>query len=207
MNNDLVTTHLQNARAYLVKPGGVIVVPTDTTYGVICQLNDDAAIDRIYDIKGRDRSKPLIILGSETSSLLQWIAAGHRIVETLADKFWPGALTIVAQASPAVPRSILSGGETVGIRIPSHEATLHLLSSLPSKSVASTSANPSGAGIPRDFAEVTTLMTSHVDYIVPDCNTPPAGTESTIIDITSTPPRILRSGALSAATILAAFES
>jgi L-threonylcarbamoyladenylate synthase len=195
--NDEIESNIQQAYAALVKPQGVIVVPTDTTYGVICRLDDDAAIDRIYEIKGRDRSKPLIILSADVASALQWIDADDTTVHKLAAKFWPGPLTIVAKANNSVPTGILSGGNTVGIRIPAHSRTCRLISLLPTRSIASTSANPSGAGIPKDFAEVTKLMSALVDYILPDSGEPPAGTESTIINICANPPTVLRSGAVS----------
>jgi L-threonylcarbamoyladenylate synthase len=194
---DEIESKVEQAYAAVVKPGGVVVVPTDTTYGVICRLDDDAAIDRIYEIKGRDRSKPLIILSSDIASALQWIEADDTTVHKLAARFWPGPLTIVAKAKAGVPRSILSGGDTVGIRIPAHSATCRLISLLPNRSIASTSANPSGAGIPKDLAEVTKLMSALVDFILPDCGEPPAGTESTIINLVVDPPTVLRSGAVS----------
>jgi L-threonylcarbamoyladenylate synthase len=193
---------IDRAQALLLKSAAVIVVPTDTTYGVICRLDDDAGIDRIYEIKGRDRSKPLIILGSESSDLLQWIDGDHETIHKLASKFWPGPLTIVARANASVPRGILSGGNTVGIRIPAHRGTRELIGRVPNRSVASTSANPSGAGIPKDFAEVRKLMQALVDYILPDCGEPPAGNESTIINISTDVPCIIRQGALPADEIL-----
>jgi L-threonylcarbamoyladenylate synthase len=180
----------------LQKPGGIVVVPTDTTYGVVCRLNDLSAVDRIYQAKGRDRSKPLIILGAELESLISWIEGDVDVAYTLAKQFWPGALTIVARASKHVPREILSGGVTVGIRQPQHRATLAVLSAMPNGCVASTSANPSNQPIPRSFEEVTSLMSEQVDYIMPNCGQAPANNESTIVDISNETPRILRAGAI-----------
>lgn len=125
---------------------GVIAVPTDTTYSVICRLDRPQAIERIYSTKGRDRTKPLIILGSDPGLLMQWVTGDLRLALNLAVKFWPGPLTIVARATEAVPGGIFAGGRTVGLRMPSHAATLAVLSRLPRCSAASTSANISGQG-------------------------------------------------------------
>jgi L-threonylcarbamoyladenylate synthase len=190
----------------LLKPDGVIVVPTDTTYGVICRLDDAGAVDRIYDIKGRDRSKPLIILGAEIQSLLGWIKGEPDLAFVLAQRFWPGPLTIVAPASKSVPRGILSGGSTVGLRVPAHMATRAVLSRLPHGCAASTSANPSGGGSPSTFDEACRLMSDKVPYVMPDCGEPPAGTESTIVDISTAQPRILRTGSLDPAFVMACIN-
>lgn len=190
----------------LSRDNGVIVVPTDTTYGVICRLDRLNGVERIYELKGRDRSKPLIILASDTKSILPFIEDSQDIVRLLGEKFWPGALTIVAKASTRVPKEIMSGGSTVGVRVPQHGALLALLALLPDGAVASTSANLSGAPTPKVMDEVIASLSDKVDYLMPDCGQAPAGTESTIVDVSGTGPRILRAGALPAASILSALS-
>lgn len=188
----------------LSRSNGVIVVPTDTTYGVICRLDRLEGVERIYELKGRDRSKPLIILASDTESVLPFID-GKDLVTKLGEKFWPGALTVVAKASSRVPKEIMSGGLTVGVRVPDHKALRTLLALVPDGAVASTSANLSGAPTPKVISEVIASLTDRVDYFFPDCDEPPAGTESTIVDVSSQTPRVLRAGALSAEVVLAAL--
>ncbi|MBX9877911.1 MAG: threonylcarbamoyl-AMP synthase [Candidatus Obscuribacterales bacterium] len=203
----------------LSRDNGVIVVPTDTTYGLVCRLDRLNGIERIYELKGRDRSKPLIILASDTKSILPFIDGAQEVVQTLGEKFWPGALTIVAKASArvpkeimsggttvGVPKEIMSGGTTVGVRVPEHGALRALLALLPNGAVASTSANLSGAPTPKVMAEVIASLSDKVDYLMPDCGEPPAGTESTIIDVSGTEPRVLRAGALPAASLLSALS-
>jgi len=186
----------------LARDNGVIVVPTDTTYGVICRLDRLQAIDRIYELKGRDRSKPLIILGHSVASLLPFVEGDRKNIEVLGGQFWPGALTIVARSSMKVPPEIMSGGTTVGLRVPDHKGLLRLLSLLPDGAVASTSANLSGAPTPKVIDEVIASLSDKIDYILPDCDESPAGTESTIIDVTSSEPKILRAGALDKESIV-----
>lgn len=196
---------IQSAVAALARKDGVIVVPTDTTYGVICRLDFPEAIERIYSLKDRDHSKPLIILGSDPGKLLQWVTGDLTMALALASRFWPGPLTIVARATEVVPAGILAGGRTVGLRMPRHLATLELLSRLPSFSAASTSANVSGAGAPKDMKEVEDSLGDLVDYILPDCDEAPDGTESTIVDVSGGEPKILRAGALSEETVMSAL--
>lgn len=190
----------------LSRDNGVIVVPTDTTYGVVCRLDRLNGVERIYELKGRDRSKPLIILASDTKSILPFIEGAQDIVRILGERFWPGALTIVAKASARVPKEIMSGGTTVGVRVPKHGALRALLALLPDGAVASTSANLSGAPTPKVINEVIASLSDKVDYLMPDCDEPPAGTESTIVDVSGLEPRILRAGALPAASILSALS-
>lgn len=198
---------IELAVSALSKPGGVITVPTDTTYGLICNLHDSDAVDRIYEIKGRDRSKPLIILGATSDSLLSFMAEQSDAAALLAKKFWPGALTIVAEAADFVPRGILSGGSTVGLRQPNQAVLLEVLLRLPQLAVASTSANLSGAGFPTSLQEVLDTVGSLVDYVMPDCGQPPAGNESTIVNVSQIPAKILRAGALSQEQIQACLQN
>ncbi|MBX9772395.1 MAG: threonylcarbamoyl-AMP synthase [Candidatus Obscuribacterales bacterium] len=186
----------------LSRGNGVIVVPTDTTYGLVCRLDRLEAVERIYELKGRDRSKPLIILASNTESILPFIEGAEDIVAKLGERFWPGALTIVARASAKVPPEILSGGITVGVRVPAHKALRALLSLLPEGVVASTSANLSGAPTPKVMDEVVASLADKVDYLMPDCDESPAGTESTIVDVSGDKPRVLRAGALAVDSVL-----
>ena len=186
----------------LSRGNGVIVVPTDTTYGLVCRLDRLEAVERIYELKGRDRSKPLIILASNTESILPFIEGAEDIVAKLGERFWPGALTIVARASAKVPPEILSGGTTVGVRVPAHKALRALLSLLPEGVVASTSANLSGAPTPKVMDEVVASLADKVDYLMPDCDESPAGTESTIVDVSGDKPRVLRAGALAVDSVL-----
>ncbi len=186
----------------LSRGNGVIVVPTDTTYGVVCRLDRLEAVERIYELKGRDRSKPLIILANNTESILPFIEGAEDVVAKLGERFWPGALTIVARASSKVPPEILSGGTTVGVRVPAHKALRALLSLLPEGVVASTSANLSGEPTPKVMDEVVASLADKVDYLMPDCDESPAGTESTIVDVSGDKPRVIRAGALAVDSVL-----
>jgi L-threonylcarbamoyladenylate synthase len=193
---------LHQALTSLENNDGIIVVPTDTTYGVICRLDRKDAIARIYREKGRDSNKPLIILGHDADSLENWAAAKHEQLRLLSKKFWPGALTIVVPAANTVPKEILAGLQTVGLRVPDHDQCRALLEQLPDKSAASTSANLSGSGIPKDLADVQATLHGKVNFIM-DSGSAPQATESTIVDISGDKPVILRRGAINPEDIFA----
>lgn len=194
---------IENAVLALGRENGVVSIPTDTTYGVICRLDRPRAVEKIYLLKGRDRSKPLIILGSDPDKLLGWAAGNLNVARLLAARFWPGPLTIVVPAAEAVPPEIMAGGSTVGLRMPAHEAALSLLSSLPLCSAASTSANLSGAGSPDDIKQVIDSIGDKVDFVLADCGRKPAGNESTIVDVSGGRVNILRAGAIDPEEIFA----
>ncbi len=187
---------IEKAVNALSRKDGVIVVPTDTTYGVICRVDCPEAVDRIYNAKGRDRSKPLIILGSDAGLLFQWVTGDITLALVLAARFWPGPLTIIARAAEKVLPGILSDGRTVGLRMPKHTALLDVLSRLPRCSAASTSANLSGAGEPTSLEAVRQSLGDSVDFVMSDCGEPPAGSVSTVVDLTGDEPVVLREGAL-----------
>ena len=205
MTNSEEQRQITEALRALEKSNGIVVVPTDTTYGVICRLDRKDAIARIYQEKGRDRNKPLIILGADIKSLTKWCGGKCDKLKLLGLKFWSGALTIVVPAASCVPRDILAGYETVGLRVPDHKGLRLLLEQLPDKSAASTSANLSGNGITKTLSEVQAALGGKVDFIMDNCGIAPQGTESTIVDISGDTPVILRSGAIAPAEILAAW--
>lgn len=187
---------IQEALSAINKDGGIITVPTDTTYGLICKVDDLKAIDRIYDIKQRDLSKPLIILGANAESLWRWTKQQNAALMLLAEKFWPGPLTLVVQASDLVPKEMMAGRSTIGLRVPDHSACQLLLKQLPFGSAGSTSANLSGAGAPKTISDVRNQIGMQVDYILEDCGQSPKGTESTVLDISGPTPTVLRAGEL-----------
>jgi L-threonylcarbamoyladenylate synthase len=200
-------SEIQKALSAINKDGGIITVPTDTTYGLICKVGDLKAVDRIYEIKRRDISKPLIILGGKAESLWRWTKQQNAALMLLAEKFWPGPLTLVVQASDLVPKEIMAGKCTIGLRVPNHPICQSLLNQLPSGSAASTSANLSGAGAPKTIADVRNQIGLQVDYILEDCGQSPNGTESTVLDISGPTPNVLRAGELNSDLILEALRN
>ncbi len=181
--------------AEIVKKGGFCAVPTETVYGLCVNGLDAGAVAALYELKGRPEVKPLSLMVPGVSAMEKYAVDIPTQAYTLAEKFWPGPLTIVLKARDIIPAITLTGGSTVGLRCPDHPMTLSLLdkAGIP---LAGPSANPSGKPSPKTAAEVLGYFDGKIDVLL-DGGVCGIGRESTIIDLTVTPYRILRQGALS----------
>lgn len=181
---------------------GIIIYPTDTVYGVGASIDSLKGLHRIYEAKERDFKSPLIALLSKTE-YIEKIAIIDKekkeIIEKLAKEFWPGALTIILNKKDSVPDIMVSGGETVGIRIPALKLAQDIIESV-GGILPTTSANISGEKTPKSFEELSENFKERVDVIV-DGGKSPLGIESTILDLTKTFPKIIREGAIKKETI------
>lgn len=185
--------------AAIIRAGGLVAVPTETVYGLAGNGLDAAAVERIYEIKGRPSVKPLSLMVPDAGALARYGRDVPEAAYALAERFWPGPLTIVVKADPAVPAIVRAGGDTVGLRCPDSEKTLALLSAA-DVPLAAPSANPSGRESPKTAAAVAAYFDGRIDAII-DGGACTLGTESTIVDLTGGQVRILRQGALKEADI------
>ena len=187
----------------IMRGGGLVAVPTETVYGLAGNGLDEKAVAEIYEVKGRPEVKPLSLMVHDAASMERYCENVPPQAYTLAKKFWPGPLTIVMKAKPCVPEIVRAGGETVGLRCPDHPMTLELLekSGVP---FAAPSANPSGQPSPKNADSVLKYFDGKIDAVLDggECG---IGCESTLIDLSRTPYRILRQGALPADEIADAF--
>lgn len=183
----------------IMRGGGLVAVPTETVYGLAGNGLDEKAVAEIYEVKGRPEVKPLSLMVHDAASMERYCESVPPQAYTLAKKFWPGPLTIVMKAKPCVPEIVRAGGETVGLRCPDHPLTLELLekSGVP---FAAPSANPSGEPSPKNADSVLKYFDGKIDAVLDggECG---IGCESTLIDLSRTPYRILRQGALPAEEI------
>lgn len=180
----------------ILRRGGLVAVPTETVYGLAANgLNADA-VQRIYDVKGRPAVKPLSLMVHDASWMERLCTAVPKAAKALAARFWPGPLTIILPAKDLIPEIVRAGGDTIGLRCPDHPDTLALIreAELP---LAAPSANPSGAPSPKTAGEVAAYFSGSIEAII-DGGACGIGLESTIVDLTHTPFRILRQGALPA---------
>ncbi|QVK21531.1 threonylcarbamoyl-AMP synthase [Mycoplasmatota bacterium] len=168
--------------------GKIIAFPTDTIYGVGALINDKIGIDKIYSIKNRDYSKPLAVLISDLSELPNLIE-DPELVEKVSN-FWPGPITFIFKKKN-VPSFITSGLNTVGIRIPNSEVALSVLKRY--GPLAVTSVNLSGEHSAKNIEEV---MEFDIDYVITEKENS-IDIASTIVDISTNPPLLLREGAIS----------
>ncbi len=184
-----------DAAAELLKRGEVVAVPTETVYGLAANALDADAVRRIYEVKGRPNSNPIIVhIGSlamaQTCSSIWPATAG-----VLAAAFWPGPLTIILPRSSIIPQIVTAGGETVGLRWPSHPFMQALIGAC-AFPIAAPSANPANALSPTSAEHVMALLRGKIPLIV-DAGSSNVGIESTVIDITVDPPHLLRAGMIS----------
>ena len=180
--------------AAMVQNGGMVAVPTETVYGLCVSGLDSEAVAALYEIKGRPEVKPLSLMVASPADMKKYAREIPAPAEALAQQFWPGPLTIVLKAKSVVPSIVRAGGDTVGLRCPDHRLTLALLEQcrLP---LAGPSANPSGKPSPRTAGEVLAYFDGQIDAVIDggECG---LGRESTILDMSAAPYRILRQGAL-----------
>lgn len=180
-----------------LKAGKLIIYPTDTVYGVGGIIESEETIENIYKAKERNFKSPLIVLVSDMEKIekIAYINEKNREkIEKLIKRFWPGGLTIILKRKDNVPDIMVSGGVTVGVRMPEHEIALNIISRAGGM-LPTTSANISGEATPKSYAELSEKFKSRVDIIV-DGGECPIGSASTIIDM-SDEPKILRLGAIS----------
>ena len=193
MKTEILTTEYQHA-ADLIRAGELVAVPTETVYGLAGNGLDVKAVEQIYEVKGRPTIKPLSLMVPGAGAMEKICVNVPKAAHALAVQFWPGPLTIVLESSEKVPEIVRAGGTTVGLRCPDHPATLALLrcAGVP---FAAPSANPSGEPSPKTAGEVLGYFDGKIAAVV-DGGPCGIGKESTIVDLSRTPYRILRPGAL-----------
>lgn len=177
--------------------GKVIIYPTDTVYGVGASIYSKEGIEKIYRIKKRDLSSPIIALLSEKKDIEKIAIIDDEkrdIYEKLIKKYWPGALTIILKRKKIVPDIMVANGETVGVRIPELEESLEIIKKA-GGILATTSANFSGKKTPRNYEELDQEFIRKGDIII-EYKDKLLGIESTIIDLSSSEYKIIREGAI-----------
>jgi L-threonylcarbamoyladenylate synthase len=179
--------------ARALRAGRLVAFPTETVYGLGAIATNDRAVAAIFAAKGRPRFNPLIVHVTDAPAA-RALARWNDVALRLAAQFWPGALTLVLPRAEGCPLSLLvsAGGDTVALRAPAHPVAQALLEAtvLP---VAAPSANPAGLVSPTTADHVEAGMGQAIDLIV-DGGPCPLGLESTVLDATSAPPRLLRPG-------------
>lgn len=178
--------------AHILKSGGVIGYPTETVYGLGTDAFNEEAIERLYNIKGREQNKPLSILIGNLGMLEEVTSRIPPVATSLIRGHWPGALTIIFEASKACPPILTGNSGKIGVRISPHAIAKKLLEAFKGP-ITSTSANLSGMDSLSDPDEVYRVFRGRIDLIMDGGKTEGEGV-STVIDVTVSPPRILREG-------------
>ena len=180
--------------ARIIREGGLLGIPTETVYGLGANALNEAAVTHIFEAKGRPQDNPLIIHVPDASWLERYCRNVPESAYRLAERFWPGPLTMILPRKEIVPLRTTGGLETVGVRCPDHPLTLEVIR-LADVPVAAPSGNTSGRPSPTKASHMLEDMDGKIEGIL-DGGSCAVGVESTIIDLTAQPPRLLRPGGL-----------
>jgi L-threonylcarbamoyladenylate synthase len=196
MSHDTTHTTEQVKQAVaILQAGGFVALPTETVYGLGADASNESAVRRIFTAKGRPADHPLIVHLASVELLSAWAINVPDVAYLLADAFWPGPLTLILQRAPEVLDVVTGGQDTVGLRVPGHPLALELLKAF-GGGVAAPSANRFGRISPTTAEHVRAELGERVDLIL-DGGPCQVGLESTIIDLSTGRPRLLRPGGVS----------
>ena len=189
--------------ADLLRAGGLVGIPTETVYGLGANGLDPAAVGRIFQAKGRPQDNPLILHIPGADWLERYCRDIPAAAYELARRFWPGPLTMVLRRRDNVPDQVTAGLDTVGMRCPAHPLCRAVIQAA-DVPVAAPSGNTSGRPSPTTAAHMLEDMDGRIDAIL-DGGPCSVGVESTIVDLTCTPPRLLRPGGITLEQLRAAL--
>lgn len=188
INFELINKELKN--------GAVLCFVTDTVWGLGCLPSSKKGVDKIYEIKGRDRSKPLILMSNDVECLKKYLKIIPQNAEDAISKHFPGALTVICEKSPLCPDYLTSNMDTVGIRVPDNSVFASLCANIDCHVLATTSANKSGEIPVKDVFEAEEKLGDLVDYIIDDMGEKPIGVSSTVAVFSENCCKVLRQGSV-----------
>jgi L-threonylcarbamoyladenylate synthase len=185
--------------ATVLRGGGLVAFPTETVYGLGALALDADAVSRIFAAKGRPANNPVIVHVAEITEAVALAAEWPDAAERLARRFWPGPLTLVVPRGAAVPDVTTAGGRTVAIRVPAHPVALALLRAVGAP-IAAPSANRSSQLSPTRADHVLHGLDGRINLVL-DGGPTTGGIESTVLDVSTSPPRLLRPGLIGPAEL------
>jgi L-threonylcarbamoyladenylate synthase len=190
--------------AKALRRGLLVAFPTETVYGLGADALDEDAVARIFLAKGRPAENPLIVHVADVDSAVELAAHWPIAADTLSHLFWPGPLTLVVERSERVPAIVAAGGPTVALRCPAHAVALGLLRAA-AMPIAAPSANRSTRLSPTTAGHVLKQLEGRIDLVL-DGGPTPGGLESTVLDVSVDPPRLLRPGLIGSEAIEAVLR-
>ena len=188
----------------ILREGGIVAFPTETFYGLGADARNETAVEKIFRIKERDFHNPIALIVAEEKDVIPVAEEIPAEAEILMQKFWPGPLTLIFRAAPSVSPRLTAGTGKIGIRVSSHPVAGRLTAGLAGPLTA-TSANRSGGSECSSADAVIRTLGDLPDAVINGGQTP-GGAGSTILDVTLSPPRILREGAIPHGLILKALS-
>jgi L-threonylcarbamoyladenylate synthase len=190
--------------ASLIRTGGLVVFPTRSFYGIGAPALNAEAVGRVFQVKQRDPEKPLLILIASLTDLNALVQSIPETATRLIKAFWPGSLTLVFEATDSLPPNLTGYTKKIGIRLAGHPVASSLTKAVGAP-ITGTSANLSGHAACSAVADLEPHFRDQVDLIL-DAGTLGSGEASTVVDVTSDAPMILREGAIDAARIRTVLE-
>jgi L-threonylcarbamoyladenylate synthase len=185
--------------AEILRAGGLVAFPTETVYGLGADAASEKAMARLYKVKGRPADHPVIVHFDSLERALAWTRDAPPEARILGERFWPGPLTLILKRSDRAKDFVTGGQSTVGVRVPSHPIARELLKEF-GKPIAAPSANRFGRVSPTTAAHVREDLGSDVDLVL-EGGPSEVGIESTIVDLSSGAPAVLRPGKISSAEL------
>lgn len=179
----------------IINNGNLAIVPTDTVYGIIADASNESAVNKVFEAKRRNYTKPLIIMISNMDMLYRYVDNLSDLELNLINRFWPGKLTILFKKNDKLPGLINNNGEYIGIRFPDNKDLIDLMNRL-NKPLVSTSANISDEGTITSVEKIRKELLDYIDYVYDDGYK--EDVPSTIIKVVDNKIEILRSGEISA---------
>lgn len=176
----------------VLRKGGIVAYPTDTLYGLGACIGNSEAVERIFQIKGRSPGMALPILVSSLEQMWELVTDVPPVAQRIAERLWPGPLTLVLPRSPSVPDAVVGGAPTVAVRWPAHPVPIALIKGAGSP-ITGTSANLSGRPPAHTASEVVKQLGKRIDFVVRQ-GPPPGGLGSTILEVTGGYVKMLREG-------------
>jgi L-threonylcarbamoyladenylate synthase len=189
----------------LLRAGEVVALPTETVYGLAANALDLKAVSKIFKVKGRPANNPIIVHVASIEMAKRCAAQWPATADKLAKSFWPGPLTLVLPRAKEIPDIVTAGGATVGIRWPSHPFIQAVIREC-GFPLAAPSANPSGCVSPTNAGHVYKQLCGKISLVV-DGGQSQVGIESTVLDLTVSPPQILRPGMIHVESLAAVVEN
>src|SRR5262245_273579 len=177
-----------------IRHGGLVAIPTDTLYGLACDPFRADAVSRLFAVKGRSAERALPLIAADAAQVATYLGALTPLGARLAERFWPGPLTLILAAPRSLARDVTGGTGTVGVRVPADDVA-RAIAAASARPITATSANISGGPSTADPDEVERTLGDRIDLLI-DTGRTRGGPPSTMVDVTAPEPRLVRAGAI-----------
>ena len=194
INPDKPDQKLLQQAAAIILNDGVIAYPTETVYGLGANALSNVAVEKVYQLKQREKNKPILVIASNLEQVMELVKIFPDVARALVRHFWPGPLTIVFKAAPYLAKPLLGNGNSIGIRIPDNRICSELLK-LCGVPLTSTSANLTGGKNSVNVEEVLSSFRNKLDFMI-DGGCTCSRVSSTVLDLTREKPVLLREGVI-----------